>query len=315
VDFDIGVAPEVGYLRLEYGQTDLPNPDVTMPSAQYLKLSADPRWARVLQNQTNVDIWYLAMNVHMAPFTNKLVREAFNMIVNKANQVRVLNGRGVINNGIQAPTMPGFQDQSTYNPLSLDQNGQNLTMAKQLLAQAGYSSKHPFPKVALVYPKSSDTADQLAASVQQDFASAGVNLTLQGLAFASYLDVVGKPKTTALSYGGWIQDFPDPSDFVDPILSCSAANVTANGSNQSFYCSKQVDQLADQARGDNNKTERTQLYKQIQDIVVTQDFPWVPMYTDVQTNVAAPRVHGYHISPVWLLTFNNIWVTGPAPSS
>ena len=312
IDLQIGVTPEVGYLRMQNNQMDIPQPDISMPSAQYIQLSSNPNWKNRILSTPNVDIWYLAMNVNMKPFDNKLVRQAFNMVVSKANQIKVLNGRGVINNGIQAPPMPSYV--AHYNPLGLDANGQNLQKAKDLLKQAGYDASHPFPPQDLVYAKATADSDRLAASVQQDFQQVGVTLNLKGLAFNAYLDVTGKPNTTALSYNGWIQDFPDPSDFIDPILTCTAANVTANGGNVAFYCNKAADKIADQARGDTNTAERLKLYQQYQDLVVSQDFPWVPMYSTVETNVAAPRVHGYQLHPVWPFVATSIWVTGNAPS-
>src|SRR6267143_940465 len=312
VDFQIGVEAQVGFLRLQNGQADLVLPDINIPSAQYLELSTNPTFKSRIVKNPNVDIWYLAMNVNMKPFDNKLVRQAFNMIVNKANQIKVLNGRGVINNGIQAPPMPGFVP--NYNPLGLDANGQNIQKAKDLLKQAGYDASHPFPPQDLVYARANADADRLAASIQQDFQQVGVTLNLKGLAFNAFLDITGKPNATALSYNGWIQDFPDPSDFIDPILTCAAANVTANGGNVAFYCNKDADKIADQARGDTNAAERLKLYQQFQDIVVTQDFPWVPMYSTVQTNLAATRVHGFQLHPVWPFVLTSIWVTGGAPS-
>ena len=312
VDAQIGVSQEVGYLRLQNNQVDIVQPDVTIPSAQYIQLSANPTWKNRILKAPNVDIWYLAMNATMKPFDNKLVRQAFNYVVNKANQVKILNGRGVVNNGIQAPAMPGHV--ANYNPLGLDANGQNIQKAKDLLKQAGYDASHAFPAQDLVYAKANADSDRLAASIQQDFQQVGVTLNLKGLAFNAFLDITGKPNTTALSYNGWFQDFPDPSDFIDPILTCAAANVTANGGNVAFYCNKDADKIADQARGDTNTAERLKLYQRFQDIVVTQDFPWVPMYSTVQTNLAAARVHGFQLHPVWPWVLNSIWVTGGAPS-
>ncbi len=308
VDFQIGVTAELGVLRLQNGQADLVEPGTSLPSAQYIQLSGNPTFKNRIVKQPNVDIWFLAMNPNMKPFDNKLVRQAFNYVVNKSNQAKVLNGRGVPNNGIQAPPMPSYVP--NYNPLGLDKNGQNLTKAKALLAQAGYDSAHPFPAQDLVYAKANSDSDSLAASVQQDFQQVGVTLNLKGLSFPAYLDITGKPNSTPLSYNGWFQDFPDPSDFVDPLLTCAAANVTANGSNLAFYCNKQVDTLADQARGDTNTAERLKLYQKIQDIVIAQDFPWVPLYSTIATGVSSTRVHGYAIHPVWNWDLTSIWVSG-----
>jgi ABC-type transport system substrate-binding protein len=312
VDAQIGLTPEVAYLRVQNNQLDIAQPDNTIPSAQYIQLSSNPNWKNRILKTPNVDIYYLAMNVNMKPFDNKLVRQAFNDLVNKANLVKILNGRGVVNNGIQAPPMPGYVP--SYNPLGLDGNGQNIQKAKDLLKQAGYDAGHPFPAQDLVYAKASADWDRWAASIQQDFQQAGVTINLKGLAFNAFLDITGKPNTTALSLNNWIQDFPDPSDFIDPILTCAAANVTANGGNVAFFCDKDADKIADQARGDTNSAERLKLYQQFQDIVVTKDFPWVPLFSSVETNTSAPRVHGYQIHPVWPFTTTSIWVTGGAPS-
>jgi peptide/nickel transport system substrate-binding protein/oligopeptide transport system substrate-binding protein len=312
VDAQIGLTPEVAYLRVQNNQLDIAQPDNTIPSAQYIQLSSNPTWKNRILKNTNVDIYYLAMNVNMKPFDNKLVRQAFNYLVNKANLVKILNGRGVVNNGIQAPPMPGYVP--NYNPLGLDANGQSVQKAKDLLKQAGYDASHPFPPQDLVYAKASADWDRWAASIQQDFQQAGVTLNLKGLAFSAFLDITGKPNTTALSLNNWIQDFPDPSDFIDPILTCAAANVTANGGNVAFFCDKDADKIADQARGDTNSAERLKLYQQFQDIVVSKDFPWVPLFSSVETNTSAPRVHGYQIHPVWPFTITSIWVTGGAPS-
>ena len=316
IDNEIGVTTDVAYLRMQNGQVDLPQPDLTIPSSNYIQLNSDPKWSSHILRQPNVDYWYVSMNVNMKPFDNVKVREAFNMVINKANLVKILNGRAVINNGIQAPPMPSFV--SNYNPLGLDKNGQNLTRARQLLQEAGYDASHPFPAQDLLYANTSPDADRESASMQQDFKAIGVTINLKGLAFASFLDLVGKPNTVAFSWTGWFQDFPDPSDFIDPLVTCASANVTANGTNNPFYCNKKVDQLADQARGDTNVSERLGLYRQIQDIVAGQDFPEVPFYSTVETAITSTRVHGYAIHPVWIDDFRHVWVTGaasPAPSA
>ena len=42
-----------------------------------------------------------------------------------------------------------------------------------------------------------------------------------------------------MGYVGWFQDYPDPSDFIDPLLSCQSA--VQGGANASLYCNKAVD--------------------------------------------------------------------------
>lgn len=310
IDMQIGVSTDAAYLRLQSGQVDFPQPDLTIPSNNYIQLNGDPKWKDRILRQANVDIYYISMNTKMKPFDNVKVRAAFNYVVNKANIVKLLNGRAVINNGLQAPPMPGFV--KNYNPLGLDANGQNLAKAKQLLQEAGYDATHPFPPQDLLYPSTTPDNERISSSIQQDFKQIGVTLNPRGVAFATFLDLTGKPNTVPLGWIGWIQDFPDPSDFLDPILTCASANVTANGTNEPFYCNPAVDKLLDQARGNNTTAERLKLYQQAQDIIVAQDFPEVPMYSTVQTAVTSTRVHGYNIHPVWIDDFRTIWVSSPS---
>ena len=304
IDVQLGVDDQLGYLRLQNGQADVVDPGNNIPSAQYIQLSSNPAFKDRILRQTSGDLWFLAMDVNLSPFDKQAVRQAFNEIVNKQNLVKVLNGRATINNGLYPPIVPGYVP--NYNPLGLDSKGQNLSKARALLAQAGYGPSHPFPAQDLVYPKLNQDWDNLAASIQQDFQQAGVTLNLKGLSFPAYLDSIGKP-TTPLSFIQWIMDFPDPSDFYDPLLSCATAIV--NGSNPSFFCDKQTDALADQARGDTNRSERLKLYQQMQNVVIGKDYPWLPLFSSVSTSISSTRVHDYGVSPVWPLDVTGLWLS------
>ena len=53
---------------------------------------------------------------------------------------------------------------------------------------------------------------------------------------------------------GWFQDYPDPSDFIDPLLSCATA--VQGGANAALYCNKDVDAEAAAARGEVDSAKR-----------------------------------------------------------
>src|SRR5205807_2149427 len=80
----------------------------------------------------DIGVWFLSMNMQMAPFKGNLkLRRAFNMAINKAHIVRLLNGRALPMNGVLPPTMPGANPKFTYYRYT-------PTAARALLAQAGY---------------------------------------------------------------------------------------------------------------------------------------------------------------------------------
>src|SRR5438874_2866784 len=97
-------------------------------------------------------------------------------------------------------------------------------------------------------------------------------------------------------YTGCVMDFPDPSDFITPMLTCSS--LGQNGYNAAWYCNHDVDRLVKDARKETDPTKRLGLFSQIEQMVMA-DAPWVP--TDYPEAVAfvSPRVQNFALHPVW----------------
>jgi len=108
------------------------------------------------------------------------------------------------------------------------------------------------------------------------------------------------------SYIGWVQDFPDPSDFYDPIFSC-AANVPG-GASYGWYCNEDADALAAAARGESDDVKRLDMYRRIQDLVMA-DVPSIPLYFPVQVGLVSKRVVGDPFHPVYFVDLAAVDVT------
>jgi len=94
-------------------------------------LNSDARFA-VTSSKT--DAWQsFDMNTEKAPFNDVRVRQAFRLIANREELVaRVLHGHGTVANDLYAYSDPTFNH-------SIPQRKQDITEAKRLLAEAGYS--------------------------------------------------------------------------------------------------------------------------------------------------------------------------------
>ena len=92
--------------------------------------------------------------------------------------------------------------------------------------------------------------------------------------FATFLDRIETPHKAPLGYVGWFQDFPDPSDFIDPILSCASA--VQGGANAAWYCNKDFDAEAASALGETDQAKRLTEYQDIQKKIMAEA-PWVPI--------------------------------------
>jgi oligopeptide transport system substrate-binding protein len=280
VVISFNVADHLQILRAEKNQLDLPGNLVT--STDYLALRTSS-YQKQLVSQPDIGVWYLAMNMKMKPFKGNLtLRRGLNMAINKAHIIRLINNRGFPMNGIFPPTMPGAIPNFHYYKY-------NPTLAAKNIRHAGY----PAGKLHLtmLYISGGD-ADRVADSIQQDLAKVGVKLTLKGVSANTAYNIVYTPGKTQFTLFHWGQDYPDPSDFVDPILTCRAS------SNAAQYCDPKVDHLAALARADTNQQHRYATYRAIERRVMSQA-PWVPLYGDVLYEFHSARVKGFYYHPVW----------------
>jgi ABC-type transport system substrate-binding protein len=280
VVIQFGVDEHLQILRAEKGQLDLPGNLVT--STDYLALRTSSH-AGQLTPTKDIGVWYVAMNTKLAPFKgNVTLRRAFNDAIDKQHILRLINQRGFVVNGILPATMPGANPNFTYYKY-------DPALAAKELKQAGY--KPGRLKLTMLFIESPDT-DKVADAIQADLSRIGVSITLKPVSANTAYNLVYTPGKSVLTLFHWGQDYPDPSDFVDPILTCAAS------SNAAFYCNPKVDQLANQARGDTNTAHRYATYRQIEKLVMA-DAPWVPLYCDIFYDFHGTRVKNFFVHPVW----------------
>lgn len=292
-----GVNEHLQVLRVQKGQLDIAGDLVT--STDLAALKASPQTAQYLVSSPDIAVFYLAMNMQMAPFQGNLaLRQAINMAIDRQRIARLLAGRAIPAGGIIPQTMPGHSANYTGYPYSVSQ-------ARALLAKAGY--KPGQLHVQLTFIQNPDY-EKVVASIQQDLQAIGIVLTTRELSSDTVYTLMGKPHTVPFVLATWGEDYPDPSDFFDPILSCAAAQATSGSTNVAFYCNSAVDALGNAARGNPNQTQRYHQYQQMERLVMA-DAPWVPLYNDVLWDARSPRVHGFYIHPVWPYIYEQYWLS------
>jgi ABC-type transport system substrate-binding protein len=279
VTFLIGLAPEVALLRLESGQLDmLADP---IPAADFVSIRTDPKYTANLVRYVQPETTYLTINTQIAPLNNVKVRQAINMAIDKTRVVQLSAGRGVVANQILPPLMPGYDP--SYRGYPYDP-----AAAKKLLAQAGF----PNGFSTQLYVLNVDPQPRIAQSFQRDLAQIGITVSIVPLASASLVELAGTPKKAPLVWSGgegWLQDFPDPSDFYGPVLSCDAA--VQGGWNWPFFCDKKLDIMAAQLKALPDNATRYAGYKKLYSAVMAEA-PWVPVVNNVAYVMHASAVHG-----------------------
>jgi ABC-type transport system substrate-binding protein len=221
------------------------------------------------------------------PFNNRRVRQAIAMAINKQRIIAVATGGlGKITGGVLPPGMP------CYNP-GLRGWPYNPTRARRLLAQAGYPKGFSTSILASATTASQATVEQV---IQRDLARIGVKARIKLAMGSTYTTQISTPRAVDIGQTAWTLDFPDPSDFIDPILTSTAA--VRGGSNFAFYRNPRVDALAAQATATLNQAKRCALYRRIERIIV-EDAPWVPLYPPVHATLASERLTRFYMSPIW----------------
>ncbi len=288
--FEIGQDPNIAVLRLKSGEVDIAGDGI--PPAQYLDAttSEDTKDLVVLSDQLQTG--YLTLNVTKPPFDNLKVRQAVNMAINKDRIVRIINNRAAPADQPLPPLMPGYAEDYEGYPYDPEQ-------AKALLAEAGF----PDGFQTELYAMNVDPNPRIAQAIQQDLAAVGIEAAVNSLSQSVVIDTGGQGNAPMLWSGGmaWISDFPDPSGFYWPILSCGGA--VPGGWNWAKYCNEALDErgsAADAMVDPSLGSERIEMWRNIF-VDVMKDAPWVPIFNDKGVLMHSDRIAGddvYFVSPV-----------------
>jgi len=295
IDVRIGVDDNAALQQVEAGTLDLLGDPI--PSGSFTQVTTDPQYADQIVHHTLVSTSYLSMDTSQpnnGPLSKLAVRQAISMAIDKDAILQILHGAGTKATCILPPDMPGY-DPTCEGP-KFDQ-----AAAKTALAAAGY----PDGFETTLYADTTDPDPAIAQSIQADLATIGVKAKVVTQEFGTLLGTMESPHKAPMVWIGWFEDYPDPSDFIDPILSCATA---VNGAaNAAYYCNKTVDAQAAAARGEVDPVKRLAEYQAVQKLIMA-DAPWVPAFYQDLYEMKSKRVGGFAIHPVWLYTLRDVWI-------
>jgi oligopeptide transport system substrate-binding protein len=293
VDFRLGVDGDTQLQQVQADQLDVMGDPI--PSGSFTQVTTDPTYTDQIYHHTLVDVQYLWMDTQQpnkGPLSNVKVRQAIEHAIDKDHIVQIIHGTGKKAGCIFPPDLPGYD--ASCDPYDFDP-----AKAKALLAEAGL----PKGFTTKLVTDTTDPDPQVAEAIQQDLAEVGITAQLETQEFSTFLDTLFTPHTAPLGYVGWYQDYPDTSDFIDPILSC--ATTIKGGSNAPQYCNEEVDKAAAAAKGMTDQAARDAAYQEIQRQIMA-DAPIVPIFYLERFNIVSKRVGGFALHPVWLIDVRSL---------
>jgi dipeptide transport system substrate-binding protein len=279
--FAITPDPSVRYQKLKANECQVmpyPNP------ADVEAMSKDPDIN--LMQQEGLNVGYLAFNTEKAPFTDKRVRQALNMAINKQAIIDVVfQGAGKAAKNPIPPTIWSYNDAVQDYPYDPEK-------AKAMLAEAGVSGLKTNIWAMPVQRPYNPNARRMAELIQADWAKVGVEAEIVSFEWGEYLkrSKLGEHDTVLL---GWTGDNGDPDNFLYVLLGCEAAKDSAN---RARWCHKPFDDLLLAAKATADVAERTKLYEQAQ-VIFKEEAPWVTIAHSVVFKPVRKEVIDFRIDP------------------
>lgn len=264
--------PNTISIAVEAGEIDLAGYGSSVPATNLALLE---------QNENlNVDYYdsittnYITFNTEVAPFDNKLVRQAIAYSIDKQFLIDVTeDGHGTIATAMTNSLVFG-------HPASLEGYSYDVDKAKELLAEAGYPGGAGLDSYEFkVMEGKSQTAAQ---GVQNNVAQIGINLEIQTMEKNAYLaDVLSG--SYSIAYLG-ITLGTDAA-----VYSQIYTTPNINGLNSARVANAEVDQMFSDAEVTNVESERLSAYEKVF-AVVEEECYYAPLYHPQNAYISSKNI-------------------------
>ena len=286
--FAITTDPSVRFQKLKAGECHImpyPNP----ADLEAMESDSDIN----LMRQEGLNIGYLAFNTEKEPFTDKRVRQALNMAINKQAIIDVVfKGAATMAKNPIPPTIWSYNEETrdySYDPAK----------AKALLETAGVTGLKTNIWAMPVQRPYNPNARRMAELIQADWAAVGVEAEIVTFEWAEYLDRVRKGEHDTVLLG-WTGDNGDPDNFMFVLLGCEAAKTSS-----SRWCNEDFDKLLRDAKKTADIPTRTDLYMQAQSIF-KEEAPWVTIAHSIVFKPVRKEVTGFKVHPLGSHIFKQV---------
>ncbi len=256
----------------------------------------------------------LTLNTRVPPFNSLTARRALNDAIDR-NTVIALNGGSLAAAAtcqVLPPTMPGYQP---YCPYTLQPgpagawSAPDMALAERLVQASGTRGD----TVTVLYGNEITPLPSLATAryVVSVLDQLGYRASLRVLGQNAYWNVLGDSRShMQVGFFPWYQDYPAPSDFIAPVLTCGSFIPANPGNvNTAEFCDPPIDAQAEQALAGQVGDPATAAgqWAAIDHELVDQA-PWVPLYNPRDLTVLSARTGNYQFHPYWNLLIDQLWV-------
>ncbi|GGE29042.1 ABC transporter substrate-binding protein [Pullulanibacillus camelliae] len=249
-------------------------------------------------SRPSMNVAYMAMNTSKkGPMSNKKVRQAINMAIDKKKLMSLYQGIGKEAKNPMPPSLWGYND-------DVKDYSYNVEEAKKLLAEAGYGDGFTMNLYTMTNPRPYMPQPKLTAeAIQQMLKDVNIKVNIVENDWDTHLAKTEDGEHDA-ALMGWTGDNGDPDNFLYVLLDKDNAKKGSAG-NIAFYKNDQVHDLLKKGQITMDQNDRTEIYKQVQEIV-HNDAPWVPIAYTTPPMAVNKKVMDYVPHPTGSEPFNYI---------
>ncbi len=262
------------------------------------------RFAGQVYEHPTASLVYLSLNTKLSPFNDPDVRRALNLAVDRRKMVEILGGSAAVRLTCQL-LPPGFPGYQPYCPYTIDPGagGQwtapDMDQAQHLVGRSGTAGTHvtfwyspPFPKAP---------AEYVVHLLRELHFDSELRST------ADVFEALRDPgRGVQIAPAGWTLDYPAPSSFIAPLVTCDA---TPDDGNYGAFCNRDIDRMIEHAARipTEDAAASHQAWVEV-DHAITDQAPMVPLANPNDFDFVSDRVGNYQYNPQWGLLFAQVWV-------
>jgi YVTN family beta-propeller protein len=253
---------------------------------------------------------YASLNTRLPPFTSIKARQAVNYAIDRARIIRLDDaapGQVTATCQMLPPDFPGHQGYCPYTAGAGDGawHSPDMAKARRLVRESGTTNVP-----VTVWSFNNGPGKALGSYLVELLDELGYRASLHAVSNDKFgTDLYNPRLKIQVSIGaGWGPDFPSPSTFFGPLLSCQSADEPAT-SNWARFCDPHVDALVSQAQAAQltDPAAARKLWAQA-DRIATDQAPYVPIDNGGMAGFVSSRAGNYQASPVYGPLLDQTWV-------
>ena len=281
----VSIIPDASTQNLMYQNGELDIIDLECLDSTIVNSTYKTQYADSIISAPRVGMTYFALNANHEFLSDVNVRRALQMAIDVESIVQaVYAGDAVIQNGIIPEGIWGFNEK-------LARPAFDAAAAKKLLADAGYAEGEISFELAMDSSSSGNT--QLVYQyIQQNLKAIGINAEIRTYDESSWLDLRKSGEMDSF-IANWTMDYNDPANIMYTFFG-SAEKTKIRSLN---YADAEIMARVAAASAIVNDAERMAEYQALEEIIISEDAAWVPLFANVHLFAIGERVADF--TPYW----------------